>query len=84
MTKLSTQQIRFKIFWVSLGLVAGTGLAAISQVCPAPGQCAACGGACLARLPLLAIPLAAGPLIALTRKEDNQPAEEMDGANFPG
>ncbi len=72
----STQQQRFKILCVSLGLAAGTGLAAISQLCPVPGQCAACGGACLSRLPFLGIPLAAGSILALSSKRSNKSPEK--------
>jgi hypothetical protein len=47
---------RRKILWTVGGATVGTGALLLSQSCPG-GQCAACGGACASRLPLLAIPL---------------------------
>jgi hypothetical protein len=57
-------KLRYKLFHLWLGAALGSGLVILGQGCAASGQCPACG-ACIARLPILALPLLADSAIVL-------------------
>ena len=50
------RQVRPKVLWTVGGATLGTVALLLATDCPG-GQCAACGGACASKTPLLAIPL---------------------------
>ena len=74
------RQARPKVLWTVGGATLGTGALLLSQSCPG-GQCAACGGACASRLPLLAIPLVlqGAALVVGKLRQDAASADKPDG-----
>jgi hypothetical protein len=63
-------KLRTKVLCLSLGVTTGVGLAAVGQTLSqgcAGGACLTCG-ACLSRLPILALPLLAEGVVILGRK----------------
>jgi hypothetical protein len=61
------RQMQPKMHGAAIGMTLAIGSTFLSQGCPLVGQCTTCG-ACLPRLPLLAIPLAADGLVFLATK----------------
>ena len=71
---------------VAVGMTLALGSTFLSQGCPLIGQCASCG-ACLPRLPLLAIPLAADAVVVLAGRlgaRRGRPADTVEDAGDPG
>lgn len=60
--------IKQKAHSLTLGAVLGTGAMIFGQSCAATGQCASCGGACMTRLPLLAVPILVDGAIVLAKR----------------
>jgi hypothetical protein len=62
---------------LTLGAVVGTGAMIFGQSCAATGQCASCGGACVSRLPLLAVPILVDGAIVMAKKIKNKEGSEL-------
>jgi hypothetical protein len=60
--------IKQKAHSLTLGMVLGSGAMIFGQSCAATGQCASCGGACMTRLPLLAVPILVDGAIVLAKR----------------
>jgi hypothetical protein len=61
---LLTEEMRYKLFHLWMGAALGSSLAFFSGGCAASGQCPTCG-ACVARLPILALPVLADGAVML-------------------
>ncbi len=77
--KLSKSQFwtRQKANSITLGAVIGTGAMIFGQSCAATGQCASCDGACVARLPILAVPILVDGVIVLAKKVKSKEVSEQ-------
>ena len=60
-------RFRARVGLFVLGLALGSGTLFVGQSCLASGQCASCG-ACVSRLPVLAVPLLVGGAVVLAHK----------------
>lgn len=72
-----------KLHGLAVGMTLAIGSTALSQGCPLVGQCSACG-ACLPRLPLLAMPLVADAIVLLAGRvmeKRSQPVPPGSGAS---
>lgn len=69
--------IKQKAHSVTLGAVLGTGAMIFGQTCAATGQCASCDGACMARLPILAVPILVDGAIVLAKKIKSKEVSEQ-------
>ena len=62
---------------MTLGAVIGTGAMIFGQSCAATGQWLNCGGACVSRLPILAVPILVDGAIVLAKKIKDKKASEQ-------
>ncbi len=79
-----TNKLSKSPFWINkkahsltLGAVLGTGAMIFGQSCAATGQCASCGGACMSRLPILAVPILVDGAIVLAKKIKSKEGSEQ-------
>jgi hypothetical protein len=69
------QKFQPKLHGLAVGMTLGIGSTFLGQGCPLIGQCPTCA-ACLPRLPLLAVPLAADAVIMLAARVMARRAEK--------
>jgi hypothetical protein len=62
--KWLTGELRYKLFHLWLGAALGSGLVILGRGCAASGQCPACG-ACITKLPIVALPLLVDGVVVL-------------------
>ncbi len=60
--------IKQKAHSLTLGMILGSGAMIFGQSCAATGQCASCDGNCVAKLPLLAVPILVDGAIVLAKR----------------
>lgn len=69
------EQLQPKLHGLAAGITLAIGTTFLGQGCPLVGQCPTCG-ACLPRLPLLALPLVADGVVFLSTKVMKRRAEK--------